>query len=268
MTVPRTYPRGVPCWVDCEVADLDAAERFYGPLFGWEFQAVAPDYRIATLAGADVAALMAGGAGVWNTYIAVDDADESAADVRKAGGSITVEPPEEPGPGGRFAGCADPGGAAFRLWEPKRRLGAQLVNAPGSWNFSNLRAPEPKDALPFYTAVFGWVADELPGAGLMVRQPGYGAHLAATSDPDIYQRQANAPEGFADVIAGIEQEDGPAHWHVLISVADRDASAAQAQRLGGTVLGSHETMWTRQARVRDPQGAEFSISQFTPPDGF
>jgi hypothetical protein len=50
-------------------------------------------------------------------------------------------------------------------------------------------------------------------------------------------------------------------------VADRDASVATAERLGATVLSSGDDMWTRHALVRDPQGAEFTVSQFTPPDG-
>ena len=38
------------------------------------------------------------------------------------------------------------------------------------------------------------------------------------------------------------------------------------QRLGGEVLSSAETMWTRSAVIRDPQGAELTLSQFAPPD--
>ena len=267
MGEPRTYPNGVPSWVDCELADLDAGAAFYGGLFGWSFESVAPDYRIATVDGQDVAALGAGERARWNTYIAADDTDAAAAQVRTAGGQVTREPVDA-GPGGQWAECVDPGGAVFRLWQARRRLGAQLVNAPGAWNFSNLQVPDPAAALPFYAAVFGWVGGQVPGAGLMVRVPGYGAHLAATSDPDIYQRQANAPEGFADVIAGFEPAGVEPHWHVILSVADRDASAETVQKLGGTVVSTAQNMWTRSAVVRDSQGAEFSISQFTPPDGF
>ena len=50
------------------------------------------------------------------------------------------------------------------------------------------------------------------------------------------------------------------------TVADRDATAAAVERLGGTVLRRTDTDWTREALVRDPQGAEFTASQFTPPD--
>ena len=35
----RTYPEGVPSWVDLESPDLGAAQEFYGGLFGWTFEA-------------------------------------------------------------------------------------------------------------------------------------------------------------------------------------------------------------------------------------
>jgi predicted enzyme related to lactoylglutathione lyase len=42
MSQPRTYPAGVPCWVDTEQPDPDAACRFYGELFGWTFEDAVP----------------------------------------------------------------------------------------------------------------------------------------------------------------------------------------------------------------------------------
>ncbi|WP_369140983.1 VOC family protein [Modestobacter versicolor] len=275
MTRQRTYPHGVTCWIDSEQPDLDAAARFYAGLFGWTLtDAVPPDapapYLIATLDGQDVAALgpATGSTATWNTYVAVDDVDATAAVVADAGGAV-VAAPWEAGPGGRAAGCTDPVGAPFRLWQARRRLGAQLVNAPGAWNFSDLHTPDRDDAMAFYTRLFGWVAAELgQGSGTLLRVPGYGDHLAATSDPGIHERQAMAPPGFADVIGGllVLPPDEPAHWHVTFSVADRDDSAATAERLGATVLRSTDDRWTRNALLRDPQGAEFTVSQFTPPD--
>jgi predicted enzyme related to lactoylglutathione lyase len=98
----------------------------------------------------------------------------------------------------------------------------------------------------------------------MLQVPGYGDHLAATVDPGIHERQATAPPGFADVIGGLVADDEP-HWSVTFSVADRDDAAATAEKLGASVVSSAETPWTRTALVRDPQGAQFTISQFTPP---
>jgi predicted enzyme related to lactoylglutathione lyase len=122
--------------------------------------------------------------------------------------------------------------------------------------------------MAFYTSIFGWrAADLAPGAWTMIQVPGYGDHLAATVDPGIHERQAFAPPGFADVIGGlvVTGPDGPASWRVTFTVADRDASAAMAERLGATVVTTSEDGWTRKARLRDPQGAEFTVSQFTPP---
>ncbi len=273
----RRYPHGVPCWVDTEQVDLEAATQFYGGLFGWTFEnAMPPDapgsYLIAKLDGRDVAAIgtrLEPGteAAAWNTYIAVDNADASASAVTSAGGTV-VSGPQDAGPGGRTATCTDPGGAEFRLWQARRRLGAQVANTPGGWNFSILHTADLEHSLSFYSDVFGWVA-ELPedGSGAMVQLPGYGDHLAATIDPGIHERQAAAPPGFADVVAGLEKTGSgeTTHWHVIFTVEQRDESAGAAQRLGATVLSTAETIWTKTALVRDPQGAEFTLSQFTPP---
>jgi predicted enzyme related to lactoylglutathione lyase len=197
----------------------------------------------------------------------VDDADAVAARVAEFGGSAAA--PEDAGPGGaagRSVDCVDPRGAAFGLWQARARLGSQHINAPGGWVFSDLRSTEPEHAISFYEKLFGWqISDMQEGPSAMVRLPGYGDHLAATSDPDIRERQVGAPDGFADVIGALARTDsGPDDWHVSFSVADRDDAAALTERLGGTVLGTWEGFWTRAAELRDPQGATFRVTQFSP----
>jgi predicted enzyme related to lactoylglutathione lyase len=277
MTESRTYPQGVPSWIDTVAHDLDGAKRFYAGLFGWTFTDAIPaeapgNYLIATIDGQDVAAIGSPEGDEpteWRTYIAVDDADATATSVEKAGGTVALAPVDA-GPGGRLAVCVDPRGAEFRLWQARRRLGAQRVNAPGTWNFSDLQTSDPHAAAQFYSAVFGWEVDDI-GFATMVRRPGYGAHLAATVYPDILdvQSEVSAPPGFEDAIAwmGIISEGQEESWRVSFAVEDRDASAAAAERLGGTIVASEDTHWTREATVRDPQGAFFVISQFTPPAG-
>ena len=272
LTDQRRYPHGVPSWVDVTQADLAAAQEFYGGLFGWELtDAMPPDapgsYLVATLEGHDAAAVAPAddtGATRWRTYVACEDADATVAAVAEAGGTVLVAPADA-GPGGRTATCADPQGAVFHLWQARRRLGAQVANQPGAWNFSILHTADPGAVLPFYAAVFGWAVDPELDAG-MIRVPGYGDHLAATVDPDIHERQQFAPPGFADVVAGVAPDADPARagWQVTFTVADRDASVATAERLGATVLSSADTEWTREAEIRDPQGAVLTVSQFAP----
>lgn len=280
MSEPRTYPAGVPSWVDLDSGDVDAAIAFYGGLFGWTLSDAMPPglpqrYVIAQLDGCDVAAVggpstpgvVGADTATWNTYVAVDDADAAdaaAAAVERAGGTV-VEPPADAGEGGRSVLCTDPQGAALRLWQAHRRLGAQVVNEPGAWNFSDLHTPDPGAARRFYTEVFGWVLGDV-GVATLVRRPGYGDHLAATVDPGIHERQAaiDAPAGFADGIAWLApvRRDETAHWHVTFAVADRDEVVSTAESLGATVLASDETEWTRTALLRDPQGAVLTVSQF------
>ena len=172
------------------------------------------------------------------------------------------------GPFGRAVNLRDPAGVAFRLWQAGEHPGAQGVNDPGTWNFSDLHT-DSADSIAFYVGVFDWSVEDL-GFAMLVRRPGYGDHLEATVDPTIRERQSAlvAPPGFEDAIAWVAPLE-PAlapHWHVSFSVADRDAAAAQAQRLGAEVLGTEDTQWTRAALIRDPQGAVFTASQFTPRD--
>ncbi len=280
MSESRIYPQGVPSWLDVEHRDVEGAQAFYGVLFGWTFAEVTPPggafrYVIAQLDGHDVAGI--GGpadadrpgevSSGWNTYVSVNDADVAATRIEAAGGQV-LQGPSDVGEGGRSAACADPSGVPFRLWEARGRLGAQAVNTPGAWNFSDLHAADPAASAAFYAEVFGWSFDDL-GFATMIRLPGYGDHLAATSDPDIHARQADvaAPPGFADAIgwlAPVGSDEQP-HWHVSFTVADRDATATTAERHGGTVLRRTDSDWTRDALIRDPQGGVFTASQFTPP---
>lgn len=272
----RTYPQGVPCWIDTEQPDVEAAAEFYGGIFGWTFEDAVPPgipdrYLIAKLNGQDVGGMSStrNGAAVWNTYIAVDDADASAQQLASAGATIQSAPADA-GEGGRGAILADPEGTEFRIWQAKRRLGSQVANLPGAWNFSDLQTHNPNAAMAFYRDAFGWQVDDL-GYGLLIRRPGYGDHLEATIDPGIRARQANVatPSGFEDAIAWIADAtpNEPPHWHVTFTVADRDQTVADAERLGAHVLSQSDTYWTRTALIRDPQGAEFTASQFTPPSG-
>jgi predicted enzyme related to lactoylglutathione lyase len=279
----RTYPHGVPSWIDLETQDVDAALAFYGELFGWKYAEKLPPgvpgrYVVASRDGSDATSIAAiatpdkgfDGEVAWHTYLAVDDIAAAAALVAELGG-IVSSPPEPVGPpgqpAGRMARIVDPQGALSRLWQAGTRPGAQVVNAPGTWNFSNLLTPDVDRALQFYGPLLGWVRSDDLGAG-MARIPGYGDHLARTSDPGIHDRQENVPPGFADVVAGVLQADGPAHWSVAFAVADRDASAAVAEREGATVLASEDSEWTKEATIRDPFGAQLVLTQFAPPEAF
>ena len=270
--LPRDgYPVGVPCWVDTSQPDLDAAARFYGGLFGWEFEArESGRYLTARLGGLDVAGIahQPEGEAAWNTYIEVDSADWATSDALQLGAKVLM-PPGDVGDAGRMSIIQDPTGAVFRTWEPREHHGAQLVNAPGSWNWSDLHSPDPSLAEPFYRALFGWDAAPVrfgEATATMWRRPGYGDALELR-DPGIRDRheQTGAPAGFTDAVGWLLEREGPSRWHVTFSVEDADASAERAAELGGeVVVPPYDAGPVRLAQVRDPQGAEFTVSRYDP----
>jgi predicted enzyme related to lactoylglutathione lyase len=265
------YPVGVPCWIDTSQRDLDAATRFYGALFGWEFEERMPGrYLIATLNGLDVAGMahQPDDEPSWNTYIQVDSADWATNDAIQLGGKALV-PPFDVADAGRMSVIVDPTGAVFCTWESRQHHGAQLVNAAGTWNWSDLYTPDPSLAEPFYRALFGWDATAVSfgeTSATMWRRPGYGDTLEARN-PGIRQmhEDAGAPEGFTDSIGWLLQDDGPSRWHVTFSVDDADASAARASELGAEVLvPPYDAGPVRAAMLKDPQGAVFTVSRYDP----
>lgn len=275
----HTYPHGVPCWIEGVHPDPEAGARFYADLLGWEWVDQLPPevpghYLVASLDGRDAAAFSDAPAGTdvagWVTYVAVDDLP-AATDAARGAGARVLQGPFEVGPAGSMSEIEDPVGASIRLWSPARRIGAQVTNAPGAWNVSDLHTDRPAAARDFYAATLGWGVLELgEGVAPAFTVRGYGDHLEATVRPDIHavQSAVGAPEGFADVVAGLgplAPSESHSSWHVTFTVADRDASAARATELGAEVLATDDGTWARTARLRDPQGAELTISQFTPP---
>jgi uncharacterized protein len=266
------YIPGVPCWADTSHPDPQAAASFYANLFGWELEEVMPgQYWIARLRGGDVCAIGPQPEGApreatWNTYVWVEDADETAAKVREAGGGVVMEPGDV-GDSGRMAVFADPDGAAFCVWQAKAHRGAAVVNEPGSVNFNDLNTRDLERAKAFYGAVFGW--DVLGyGEGGMWALAGYGDFLERRT-PGMRENmaEAGAPERFEDVVASVRPagDDKPAHWGLTFAVGDADAIATRAADLGGKVLADPvDAPWSRVTVIRDPQGATFTASKFVP----
>ena len=279
MTERDGFPAGVPAWIDTAQSDADAAIEFYGGLFGWQFAEHAPSdaddrYVVATLEGKTVAAIASPSVAghplspAWLTYVGVDNADDAAARVRDAGGSVVVAPTDRFGVA-TTAICRDPGGAAFGLWEPGSIRGAGSVNAPGTWNFSELNTDDVAGATLFYASVFGWEVSEVDmGAmkGTMVRLPGY-ADFLEEINPGTKQRHIDfgAPPGFTECVAWfLPLADGAEpYWSLTISVADADWVAAKAGERGGSVVVEpHDLPMVRSTTIRDPAGAEFTANAF------
>ena len=255
------YEPGVPCWSDTSQPDPEAAVGFYEDLFGWEAEdQMPPDsegkYLICRLSGRQVAAVgsqppEAPPMPVWNTYISVDSADDVAAKVKDAGGSVVMEP-FDIFDAGRMAVLADPAGAVFCVWQANQHKGAQLVNEPGAMAWNELATRDPAGSKDFYGAVFGW-----GGSPMEYGEVEYTVWQLAGSDRGIGGMIPMVGEGWP--------EDLPPHWMVYFAVQDAEATAARAKQLGGSVpVEPFDTPAGRIAVLNDPQGAHFSVIKLSP----
>jgi predicted enzyme related to lactoylglutathione lyase len=259
------YEHGVPCWVDTLQPDPDAAIAFYAGVFGWEFSepgAMPGDppgrYFVARVRGRDVAGVGSQPAEgqplplSWNMYVCTDSADATASAAQRAGGAVLVEP-FDAAPAGRMAVLADPTGASVCAWEPGVREGAQLVNEAGAWAMSQLRTLDPERAAAFYGAVFGWTTETFgagEGAVTMFRLPGY-----VGGEP----QQPVSREVIA-VMAAASGDETP-RWSADFWVADVDAAAESAERLGGrTIAPPFDNPVGKTAMLADPSGVSFTVS--------
>ncbi|MBE2314489.1 VOC family protein [Solirubrobacter sp. CPCC 204708] len=279
MTKRDRYPAGVPCWIDSARPQADKAVAFYSALLGWEMTDQMPPgstetYFEAKVDGGLVAAIGTWDNGLpevgWTTYIAVEDADAAAERVRAAGGRVVVEP-HDVLDAGRMAMCADPEGVTFAVWQANTHIGAEVVNAAGSWNWSNLVTADIDAAKQFYGAVFPWEFDEMEIGGqrsVTIVVPEYGDYLE-TINPGVRAQHAEggAPPRFTDTVAWLEPMDkGGPRWHLTFTVADADDVARRTPELGGEVLVEpFDIPWQRIAVIRDPDGATFTAGEFKPP---
>lgn len=230
------YAEGVPCWVEAQLSDVAAGKRFYGELFGWDFEDAYDSTVWARLDGDRVAALARKPDGrlptVWTVYFATPDARALAERIRAAGGQVVV-PPVQMGAGlGAAALVTDPEGAVFALWQAGGHQGFGRRHETGTFAWVQLYARDTEAANQFYGALF---QDALFGPDA---KPDFG--------------RAAVTEVFPEMM--------PPHFLVHFRVASCEESLATVNRLGGRVqVPPFETSYGTVAVVIDDQGASFAV---------
>jgi len=246
------YTPGTFSWADLGTTDQDAAKAFYGELLGWEAQDMpigdGAFYSMMRRDGKDVAAIApqqqqqrdAGVPPVWNSYVTVDSADDAAARAQELGATVHA-PPFDVMDVGRMAVVQDPQGAFFMAWEPRRHVGAALVNAPGAFCWNELASPDLDASTTFYSGLFGWEIAPFEGS----------------PEPYLTIKNQGANNGG---IRELSPPGVPPHWLVYFATDDLDAALATVERLGGVKhAGPIEIPMARIAVVADPQGAVFAL---------
>ena len=265
MSERTEYAPGEFCWVDLSTTDVEGATSFYGELLGLDVQAAPGNpeqtggYGFLMKDGKMVAGIgpvqSGEGHSAWSSYVKVEDADATAEKVGEAGGSVFFGPADLPNESGRVAMCRDPAGAFIGIIQQGRHTGAQLVNEPGTWTWSNLMTRDLEGAKDFYGKVFGWTAthnDQAP--------------------PGIFMWQVEGqrwPEGHAGLmeIGDDLPPDMPSHWQVYFIVESADEAIERSTGSGAKLgFGPIDIPVGRFATLVDPQGAVVSILEARYPE--
>jgi hypothetical protein len=253
MSERSSYDPGTPSWVELAgTPDVEASERFYRELFGWEMpeqsnSAELGGYRRAKLNGKDVAGvspkMQEGQPCEWNSYISVASADATLGKVRQAGGTVVVDAMDVMGMG-KMAIFTDPTGATCGVWEPGTFAGAELVNEDNTWGWNELNDRDVPAAREFYTAVFDWTVEEMD----MGERTYY-----------MWKSGEEMRAGMIDP-TGLAPDEAPNHWLIYFTVPDADAAVETAKANGGTAMVPPMDLTVgRMAVIQDPQGAVFAI---------
>lgn len=250
------FTQGEPCWADLSTEDTEGAKAFYGGLFGWTWEdGGMPDagmtYSLAQKDGCYVAGLgpitpelaAMGLRSVWNTYLAVDSADEAYRKAIEAGGRGLMEPYDVM-TSGRMAYILDNQGAAVGFWQARDHRGAQLIKEPGTMSWSELYVPDVGAATGFLGAVLGLTAE------------------SADMGPMSYTLLKAGDE----IVAGVMEppENVPPSWCVYFGAADINEIATSVTGLGGQVMnGPFPTPLGQMIVAADTAGGVFLVHDYS-----
>jgi uncharacterized protein len=260
MTDFDKHAAGTFVWPELATTDQKAGVAFYSTLFGWGLneQPMSPGdvYSMFTVRGREVAAAYTmrpeerqhGMPPHWNSYVSVDNVDETARRAPELGGKI-IAPPFDVMDAGRMAVLQDPTGAIFQVWQAKRHIGAKVLGEPGALAWTELSTRDTKAAAKFYMELLGWSAK--------VGGDGVNAYTEFTPKGASYPTA-----GMMDLaMLGERGANIPPNWMPYFQVTDVDATANKAKELGGNlyVPPSDIPNVGRFSVIADPQGAVFAI---------
>ncbi|MFD3517657.1 VOC family protein [Streptomyces sp. NPDC058657] len=246
------FVTGSPNWLDLGSPDTAASARFYGAVFGWDFQSAGPDaggYGFFQKGGRTLAALgpltEEGASPAWTVYFRTPDADATAKAVEQGGGTVRVEAFDVMD-AGRMACLTDPGGADFAVWQSAAVKGLEATSEGGALCWVELHVPDPSAALSFYRSLFGWRSQEMA-------VPEMAYTVLSTAEGELEDATFG---GLAAAREGMEPR-----WMPYFDSPDVDATVSRAQENGGSVLvaASDVPDVGRIAWLADPFGAPFAV---------
>ncbi|WP_424630498.1 VOC family protein [Bradyrhizobium sp. SYSU BS000235] len=241
-------------WYELLTTDLAAAGAFYRKVVGWDVKdASTPELAYTVLTAGDVTVgglmklpeegLRSGATPRWVGYVAVDDMDATATQIRRLGGAILLTPTDTNI--GRVSVVADPQKATFALISGltygQRQAGG--LDAPACVGWHELLAEDRNRVFDFYAKLFGWQKAN-----------------SETDPADLYQLFSVEGQTIGGMLTKLPSVPQPC-WLYYFNVDDIGAAAERVNAGGGHVLQGPielpDGCWI--VRCADPQGALFAL---------
>ena len=259
MAIFKEHRPGTLCYVELVSPDPDASRKFYMNLFGWEVQEEGMGehgiYTQFLKEGEIVGALYklmkeqveAGIPPSWGTYLTVMDADASAEKIKELGGRVIMGPMDV-SDYGRMCVVADPVGAVFQVWQPRKNIGVGRMDEANTLCWAENMTNDLEKSKAFYQGLFNWTTSEMP-----------------LGENGVYHLLGNTPETWCCGMMQITPEMGatPPNWLAYFQVEDLAATIGTASGLGAETVVTTTTIagGGQFAVIRDPQGAFLGLYQ-------
>jgi len=248
-------------WRDLLTHDLEASQRFYAGLFGWEFESIGGASGFSSdsaytlirqngrLIGGMIDTVALNGRNdisQWIVLMSVNDIDAAAARFSTGGGEV-ITPPTDLRRRGKIAVVGDAEGALLGLLQTRDGDPADRSPEIGEFLWDELWTSDVDSATAFYENVAGleaadWDVDENQEAGASYRL------LKAGNTPRV-GILPNPLEGLKPV------------WVSYIRVASPDSITARVSELGGRVIVEAQArpLGGEVAFIAGPSGAGIAL---------
>jgi predicted enzyme related to lactoylglutathione lyase len=231
-------------WFDLLTEDVQAAQNFYGELFGWQFKTKGKSsgYIVINSGDKPIGGIVpynkesVDQESIWLASLSVEDVDRAVSATKARFGKVLDAPVDVKGRG-RMAVIRDPEGAELVLIRAASGDPADAAVNPGEWLWVDLFTRDAKTANDFYAALAGYTAETVK-----------------TEKDHSYNLLKRNDRAFAGVVE-LPWEDVEPNWLPYIKVEDLEETITQAEKLGGVLILRLENV----AVIADPSGGAFGI---------
>jgi len=245
-------------WHDLLTNTPEESRKFYGELFGWEFETPGIDlgfggessYMLIRHNGDLIGGMIDANAlkkknniSQWMTMMSVDDIDAASSSIAGTGGKV-LTPPTELKSRGKLAIVEDPTGAIFALIETKEGDPADREPTHNNFFWDELWTSDVEQASNFYHHVVGYDGEDQP-----IESSGSAYHVLKTDDKPRAGIMSNPFEGERPV------------WVNYIRVENPETITARVESLGGQILVDTQPrdIGGKVAFIAGPSGAGIAL---------